>query len=163
MQQSFSRRAWLSSLVSGAGVVVAATACGSSPAAVELNTPEGKVLQWQGDDLLVLVSGYAPAYRAGEAIRVTVLVNNQTTRAAQVRVRTKLLTRGDQPVVEAPEVATLAIKPEDAVSIERTLQTPRALAPGEYTLDVQIPPWRLDGQETGRLALLRTFVQITPP
>lgn len=163
MHQSLSRRAWLGSLVSGAGALVTATACGSSPATVELDTPEGKVLQWQSDDLLVLVSGYAAAYRAGEAIRVTVVVNNQTTRAAQVRVRTKLLTRGDQPVAEAPEVATLAIRPEDAVSIERTIQTPRTLTPGEYTLDVQVPPWRLDGQEAGRLALLRTFVKITPP
>lgn len=159
IDQPMSRRAWLAALASGAGAA-AAVACGPGQGGTELTTPEGKVLQWQGDDLVVLVSGYQSHYRAGELIKVTVLVNNQTTRLAQVRVRTRLLARGDQPVVEA-EVSTLNVRAEDAASVERQLQTARTLVPGEYVLNVEIPPWRLDGRETGRLVSLRTPLQIT--
>lgn len=159
MDQPLSRRAWLTALASGAGAV-AAVACNSEQGATELTTTEGKVLQWRGEDLLVLVSGYEPRYRAGDLIKVTVLVNNQTMRLAQVRVRTRLLTRGDQPVAEA-EVTTLNVRAEDASSVERQLQTARTLVPGEYVLNVEIPPWRMDGRETGRLVTLRTTLQVT--
>ena len=42
-----SRRAWIAGLVSGASVMAAAC---SSPGAVVLDTPEGRVLQYEGDD-----------------------------------------------------------------------------------------------------------------
>src|SRR3979409_1603272 len=100
------RRAWFAGLVSGAGLLAAA--CGS-PGAQVLDTPEGRVLQYEGDNLLVLVSGAQPHYRPGESMHLNLLVNNQSTGYAQVRLRTKLLGRGDQPVVQA-DPAVLSVK-----------------------------------------------------
>src|SRR5919205_1690873 len=96
-----SRRAWLAALVSGAGLL--ATACGSGGSQV-LDTPEGRVLQYEGDDLLVLVSGAEPAYRVGDTMHLNLLVNNQSAGFVQVKLRTKLLGRGDQPVVQPDPV-----------------------------------------------------------
>ena len=160
MDQPISRRAWLTALAGGAGL--AAAACESSPSTVELNTPEGKVLQWQGDDLLVLVSGYKPRYQLGQTIHVNVVVNNQSTRLAEVKVRTKLLGLGDQAVVEA-EVADLSIDSDDAASVDRDLLlNPAVVTPGEYTLSVELPPWKLNGKDTGKGANLRTTVHVDP-
>lgn len=153
-----SRRAWMAALASGAGGLAAA-ACSGSLGTTVTRTPEGRVLQWEGDEMLVLVSGLQDSYRAGETIRVNLLVNNQSTRLAQVRLRTRLLTRGDQAEVEA-EVATLTVKAEDAANIDRELLLARSLPPGEYTLSVELPPWKLDGRDTGRGAQLRAPVQI---
>lgn len=159
MEQPLSRRAWLGALVSGAGA--AAAACGPTGGVTELSTPDGKVLQWEGDDLLVLVSGVQPTYRAGEPIKVNVLVNNQGTGLVQVRVRTRLLARGDQAIAEA-EVATLTVESEDAANVDRAVLLAKSLAPGEYTLSVELPPWRVNDREAGRLVTLRTRVQIDP-
>src|SRR5258708_28137761 len=101
-----SRRAWLASLVSGAGLLVAA--CGS-PGASVLDTPEGRVMQYEGDDLLVLVSGLQPAYRPGDSLHLTLLVNNQSAGYVQIPLPTKLLGRGDPPCVPA-EPASLCLK-----------------------------------------------------
>src|SRR5438067_11291892 len=73
---SVSRRAWLAGLVSGAGLIAAA--CGSASTVV-LDTPEGRVLQYEGDDLLVLVSGVQPTYHVGDSLHLNLLVNNQST------------------------------------------------------------------------------------
>ncbi len=160
MEQPVSRRALFATLVGGAGL--AATACQSSPSTVELDTPEGKVLQWQGEDLLVLVSGYQPRYQLGQQIHVNVMVNNQSTQLAEVKVRTKLLGLGDQAVVEA-EVATLSIRSDDAASVDRDLPlTSNVVTPGEYTLSVELPPWQFNGRETGTGATLRTTVRVDP-
>lgn len=158
-EPALSRRAWLASLVSGAGAVAAAC---STPGTSETTTPEGRVLQWEGEDLIILVGGIQSSYPAGQPIRVNLLVNNQSQRLAQVRLRTKLLGRGDQAISEA-EVATLTIRPEEAANTDRELQVARSLAAGDYTLLVEVPPWRLDGRETGRGVNLRARVQIDAP
>jgi hypothetical protein len=153
-----SRRAWLASLVSGAGLLVAA--CGS-PGASVLDTPEGRVLQYEGDDLLVLVSGVQPAYRLGDSLHLTLLVNNQSAGFVQVRLRTKLLGRGDQPVMQA-DPALLSVKSDDAGSVDQDLLLSRDLQPGDYTLSVEVPPWKLDGRDFGRGANLRAPVRLEP-
>jgi hypothetical protein len=151
-----SRRAWLAGLVSGAGVLAAA--CGS-PGAVVLDTPEGRVLQYEGDDALILVSGAQQSYRLGESMKLNLLVNNQSTSLIQVRLRTKLLGRGDQPVVQA-EPALLDVKPDDAGSVDQTMPLSRDLLPGDYTLSIEVPPWKRDGRDFGRGANLRAAVRL---
>src|SRR5579859_5639160 len=105
-----SRRAWFAGLVSGATLL--ASAC-ASPGATIQDTPDGRVLQWEGDNLLVLVSGLQTSYQVGESMHLNLLVNNQSTGYVQVRLRTKLLGRGDQPVVQ-PDPVTLSVKSDDA-------------------------------------------------
>jgi hypothetical protein len=151
-----SRRAWFAGLVSGASVIAAAC---SSPGAVVLETPEGRVLQYEGDDALILVSGLQPSYRVGEAIQLNLIVNNQSTSLVSARLRTKVLGRGDQPVVQA-EPAVLDVKPDDATSVDQTLPLPLDLLPGDYTLSVEVPPWKRDGREFGRGATLRAPMRI---
>src|ERR1700674_2992994 len=153
-----SRRAWLAGLVSGAGLLAAA--CGS-PGAQVLDTPEGRVMQYEGDDLLVLVSGSQATYQIGDSMHVTLLVNNQSAGYVQVRLRTKLLGRGDQPVVQA-DPALLSVKTDDASSVDQDLPLPRDLLPGDYTLSVEIPPWKLDGRDFGRGATLTAPVRLQP-
>jgi hypothetical protein len=48
-------------------------------------------MQYEGDDLLVLVSGAQPSYTAGDSVHLNLLINNQSTGYVQVRLRTKLL------------------------------------------------------------------------
>jgi hypothetical protein len=152
-----SRRAWLA-LVSGAGLLVAA--CGS-PGASVLDTPEGRVMQYEGDDVLILVSGLRPSYHAGESLHLTLLVNNQSAGYVQIRLRTKLLGRGDQPVIQA-DPTLLSVKSDDANSVDQDLPLARDLAPGDYTLSVEVPPWKLDGRDFGRGATLRAPVRLEP-
>jgi hypothetical protein len=151
-----SRRAWLAGLVSGASMLAAAC---SSPGATVLDTPEGRVLQYEGDDLLVLVTGLQPSYRLGEAIRLNLMVNNQSTSYVQVRMRTKLLGRGDQPVVQ-PEPVQVDVKTDDAQSVDQVLPLGLSLLPGDYTLTVEVPPWKRDGRDFGRGATLRAPVRL---
>jgi hypothetical protein len=151
-----SRRAWLASLVSGAGLLAAACAPSSSQV---LDTPEGRVLQYEGDDLLVLVTGVEPSYRVGDQMHLNLLVNNQSAGFAQVKLRTKLLGRGDQPVVQ-PDPVLLDIKSDDANSVNQDVLLPRDLLPGDYTLSVEVPPWKLDGREFGGGANLRAPVRL---
>ena len=113
-----------------------------------VETPEGRVLQWERDELLVLVSGLRERYQLGEEIQLKVLLNNQSSQIGQYRVRTKLAGRGDQVVVEAP-VASLQIRPFDAESVERSLPLGSTVAPGDYTLLVELPPWTLEGRRLG--------------
>jgi hypothetical protein len=155
-EPALSRRAWFAGLVSGAGML--ASACGS-PGATVLDTPEGRVLQYEGDDILVLVSGLQPSYRLGDVIRLNLLVNNQSTSFIQVRLRAKLLGRADQPVVQ-PEPAQLDVRADDATSVDQELPLGLSLLPGDYTLSVEVPPWRRDGREFGRGATLRAPVRI---
>jgi hypothetical protein len=151
-----SRRAWFAGLVSGASVLAAAC---SSPGAVVLDTPEGRVLQYEGDDALILVSGARTSYRIGEAMQLNLLVNNQSTSPIEVRLRTKLLGRADQPVVQA-EPAVLNVRPDDAANVDQTLPLSLELAPGDYTLIVEVPPWKRDGRDFGRGATLRAPVRL---
>ena len=153
---ALSRRAWFAGLVSGAGMLAAA--CGS-PGATVLDTPEGRVLQYEGDDILVLVSGLRPSYRLGEAIQLNLMVNNQAPTPIQVRMRAKLLGRGDQPVVQ-PEPALMDVRADDASNVDQQLPLGFSLLPGDYTLSVEVPPWRRDGREFGRGATLRAPVRI---
>ena len=154
-----SRRAWLASLVSGAGLLVAA--CGS-PGTSVLDTPEGRVMQYEGDDLLVLVSGLQQTYAVGDSLHLTLLVNNQSAGYVQVRLRTKLLGRADQPVVQA-DPALLSVKSDDASSVDQDLPLARDLLPGDYTLSVEVPPWKLDGRDFGHGTTLRAPVHLDPP
>ena len=131
------------------GLMGLVTACGPAGSRTEVvQTPEGKVLQWERDDLLVLVSGLQDSYQQGEAIRLKVLLNNQTTRHGLYRVRTKLAGRGQQIVAEAP-VATVQVKPFDASETEPVLNLTPSIVPGDYTLIVELPPWSLEGRVTG--------------
>ena len=124
----------------------------------EINGPEGKILQLEKDDFLVLVSDFAAQYQPGDRITVKVLVNNQSTRFATARVRTRLLGRGQQAVVEA-EVVSLNVRPMDAAVTERSLLIPRDLAPGDYTLQVELPAWSFEGRQAGG-GTLNTTVKI---
>jgi hypothetical protein len=153
-----SRRAWFAGLASG--VSLAAAACTASGPQV-LDTPEGRVLQLESDDLLVLVSGLEPSYRVGDTIRLNLMVNNQSAGYMQVRLRTKLLGRGDQPVVQA-EPVLLNVKSDDAASVDQELVLGRDLLAGDYTLAVEVPPWKLDGRDYGRGGTLRAPVRIEP-
>ena len=151
-QRRVDRRAalgiWASSLM---GLTSACADRGFS----EINSPEGKILQLEKDDFLILVSDFASQYRPGDRLTVKVLLNNQSTRYATARVRTRLLGRGQQAVVEA-EVVSLNVKPMDAATTERALQLPRDLAPGDYTLQVELPAWSFEGRQAGGGSLSTT-------
>jgi len=135
-----------------------AAAC-SSPGAVVLDTPEGRVLQYEGDDALILVSGVQDSYHLGDSMQLNLMVNNQSTSLIQVRLRTKLLGRGDQPVVQA-EPALLDVKPDDASNVDQTLPLGLDLLPGNYTLSIEVPPWKRDGRDFGKGATLRVPVRL---
>jgi hypothetical protein len=139
------RRAALGIWASGlTGIAQACTSRGVS----EIDGPDGKILQLERDDFLVLVSDFAAQYRPGDRMAVTVLVNNQSSRFATARIRTRLLGRGQQAVVEG-EVVSINIKPLDATKTERVLLIPNNLATGEYTLQIELPPWSFEGRQTG--------------
>src|ERR1700737_1011664 len=110
-----SRRAWFAGLVSGAGLLAAAC---NSPGAQVLDTPEGRVLQYEGDNLLVRGRGPQPKYQLGDSMHLTLLVNNQSAGYVQVRLRTKLLGRGDQPVVQA-DPSLITVKTDAAASADQ--------------------------------------------
>jgi hypothetical protein len=125
------------------------TACGPSAGSTQvLQTPEGKVLQWEHENLLVLVSGLEDRYRPGQEIRLRVILNNQSQKLGIYRPRTKLAGRGQQVVVETA-VESVQIKPFDAATLDRVLPLSQSLASGSYTLQVELPPWSLDGRQTG--------------
>ena len=143
--QRVDRRAALGIWASGLmGLTSACTERGLT----EISTPEGKVLQLEKDDFLILVSDFAPSYQPGERITLKVLVNNQSSRFATARIRTRLVGRGQQPLAEA-EVVSVNIKPMDATVTERSLLIPRDLAPGDYTVQVELPAWSFEGRQTG--------------
>ncbi len=145
VDQRVDRRAALGIWASALTSVVAA--CTNRDTTV-IQTADGPVLQLQKDDLLVLVSGFKDAYRPGERIDLNVLINNQTSRFAQARIRTRLIGRGQQPIVEA-EVAATNVRPFDATSVERTLLLPTTVEAGDYTLQVELPPWSFEGRQAG--------------
>jgi hypothetical protein len=113
-----------------------------------IETPEGPVLQLERDELLVLVSGFKDSYRPGERVDLKVILNNQSRRFCQARIRTRLIGRGQQPIVEA-EVVSVNVRPTDATPLDRTLQLPTTVTPGEYTLQVELPPWSFEGRQAG--------------
>jgi hypothetical protein len=151
-----SRRAWFAAIVSGAGLLAAACSPGGSQV---LDTPEGRIVQYEGDDLLVLVSGLQPSYQLGDEMHLNLMVNNQSAGFIQVKLRTKLLGRGDQPVVQ-PDPVSLDVKSDDASSADQSFILPRDLVPGDYTLSVEVPPWKLDGREVGVGATMRAPVRL---
>jgi hypothetical protein len=151
-----SRRAWFAAIVSGAGLLAAACAPGGSQV---LDTPEGRIVQYEGDDLLVLVSGLQPSYHLGDEMNLNLMVNNQSTGFVQIKLRTKLLGRADQPVVQ-PDPIMLEVKSDDASSADQSFILPQDLLPGDYTLSVEVPPWKLDGREFGVGATLRAPVKL---
>jgi hypothetical protein len=139
------------------GLTGLASACGDR-AVTEIDGPDGKILQMEKDDLLVLVSDFAPHYEPGSQITLKVIVNNQGSRYATARIRTRLVGRGQQPVAEA-EVATVNVKPMDATAVDRSLLIPRDLPPGDYTLQVELPAWSFEGRQAGG-GTLSTSVKI---
>lgn len=154
-----SRRAMFAAMVSGASLLAAACSSGGSQV---LDTPEGRILQYEGDDLLVLVSGLQPTYHVGDQMNLNLLVNNQSAGFVQIKLRTKLLGRGDQPVVQ-PDPVSLEVKSDDASNADQSFVLPHDLLPGDYTLSVEVPPWKLDGREVGVGATLRGPVRLDPP
>ena len=155
---SLTRRAWLASLISGAGLLAAACSSGGSQV---LDTPEGRILQYEGDDLLVLVSGAQPSYKLGDTMHLNLMVNNQSAGFVQVKLRTKLLGRGEQPVVQ-PDPVSLEVKSDDASSVDQDVLLPRDLLTGDYTLSIEVPPWKLDGRDVGVGATLQVPVRLDP-
>jgi hypothetical protein len=156
VDQPLSRRAWFAAIVSGAGLLAAACSPGASQI---LDTPEGQVLQYEGDDVLILVSGLQKSYQAGDQMQLNLLVNNQSTGFVQMKLRTKVLGRGDQPVVQ-PDPVNLEVKTDDASSADQSFILPRDLLSGDYTLSVEVPPWKLDGREFGVGATLQAPMRI---
>jgi hypothetical protein len=155
-QRRVNRRAALGIWTSG--LMGITSACSDRDVTV-IDGPDGKILQLQKDDLLVLVSDFASQYHPGDRITLQVLINNQGSRYATARIRTRLLGRGQQAVVEA-EVASLNIKPMDAAKIDRELLIPTDLPPGDYTLQVELPAWSFEGRQTGG-GTLNADVKIT--
>jgi hypothetical protein len=156
--QRVSRRMWFAAMVSGAGLLAAACAPGGSQV---LDTPEGRIVQYEGDDLLILVSGLQPSYHLGDEMHLNLMVNNQSAGFVQIKLRTKLLGRADQPVVQ-PDPINLDVKSDDASSADQSFILPRDLLAGDYTLSVEVPPWKLDGREVGVGATLRAPVHLDP-
>ena len=131
------------------GLAALMTAGGPTAARTEVvRTPNGKVLQWQSDDLLVLVSGLRDRYRLGQEIRLKVMLNNQTPKVGQFRLRTRLVGRRQQVVAESAP-AGLQVQPFDAGEVECVLSAAGPLEPGGYTLIVELPPWSLEGRTVG--------------
>ena len=145
-------------MVSGAGLLAAACA---PPSSQVLDTPEGRIVQYEGDDLLILLSGLQPSYRLGDTVNLNLLVNNQSAGFVQIKLRTKLLGRADQPVVQ-PDPVSMDVKSDDATNVDQSFILPRDLLTGDYTLTVEVPPWKLDGRETGVGATLRAPVRLEP-
>ncbi|MFN8632503.1 MAG: hypothetical protein U0893_01525 [Chloroflexota bacterium] len=114
----------------------------------EINGPDGKILQLEKDDLLVLVSDFAQQYHPGDRLSLKVLVNNQSSRYATARIRTRLLGKGQQAVVEA-EAISVNVKPLDATPVTRELQLPSDLPAGDYTLQIELPAWSFEGRQAG--------------
>ena len=139
------------------GLVGLTSAC-TDRAFSEIDGPDGKILQLEKDDMLVLVSDFAPQYRPGDRVALKLLVNNQSTRYATVRIRTRLLGKGQQAVVEA-EAVSVNIKPLDATPVMRELLLPNDLPAGEYTLQVELPAWSFEGRQSGG-GSLNTSVKI---
>jgi hypothetical protein len=129
------------------GLMGVASAC-TDRGATEIDGPDGKVLQLQKDDFLVLVSDFAQKYQPGDRLTAKVILNNQSARYATARVRTRLIGRGQQPVVEA-EVVSVNVKPMDAAITERSLLIPRDLTPGDYTFQIELPAWSFEGRQAG--------------
>ena len=146
MTDRVDRRAVFGIWATGAASAVAA-ACGGRGTSI-IQTPDGPVLQLEKDDFLVLVSGFRSAYQPGDQLAVRVILNNQSNRYATARVRTRVLGRGDQPVVEA-EVVSANVKPFDATAVERSVLLPTTLTPGDYTLSIELPPWSFEGRQAG--------------
>ena len=144
--------------MSGAGLLAAACSGGGSQV---LDTPEGRVLQYEGDDVLILVSGLQPAYRLGDTVQLNLMVNNQSAGYMEIKLRTKLLGRADQPVVQ-PDPILLDVNHDDASSQDQSFILPRDLLTGDYTLSVEVPPWKLDGREVGVGATLQAPVRLNP-
>ena len=92
-------------------------------------------------------------------MQLNLMVNNQSTSPISVRLRTKLLGRGDQPVVQA-EPALLDVKSDDASSVDQVLPLGLDLLPGDYTLSIEVPPWKRDGRDFGRGATLRAPLRL---
>ena len=140
--------------------MLVASACGS-PSTQVLDTPDGRVLQYEGDDLLVLVSGSQASYHIGDTMQLNLMVNNQSTGFVQVKLRTKLLGRGDQPVVQEDPV-TVEVDTDGANSVDQSVFLPPDLLPGDYTLSIEVPPWKLDGRQYGSGATLQAPVRLDP-
>ncbi|MBI4491989.1 MAG: hypothetical protein HY690_04280 [Chloroflexi bacterium] len=139
-ERRMERRDFLNLAASGLGAFVAACNPPFEETTQVMDSPEGRVVHWEKDDLIVLVSGAQPRYAPGETIKLTVVINNQGARPVQARARIRLVGRGGQAVAEAPVSAT-SVAPGAAATLERTLPLPRDLAPGDYTLQVELPPW----------------------
>jgi hypothetical protein len=93
--QRVDRRAALGIWASG---LMGLTSACTDRGLAEINTPEGKVLQLEKDDFLVLVSDFAPSYRPGERITLKVLINNQSSsRSSRPTWRASTSSRWTQP------------------------------------------------------------------
>jgi uncharacterized repeat protein (TIGR01451 family) len=147
MAQRMQRRGFLGLAISGLAAFVSACAPAKGEMRV-VESAEGPVLHWEQGDLIVLVSGAEPRYTIGKTVRLTIVLNNQGPHPIQARVRTKLIGRGMQAVLEAP-VETLTIPSQGARSLERELTLTPDLRPGLYQLEVELPPWDIQGQRTG--------------
>ena len=58
------------------------------------------------------------------------------------------------------EPAQLSIRPDDAGSVDQDLPLGTTLVPGDYTLSIEVPPWKLEGRDFGRGATLRAPVHL---
>lgn len=125
-------------------MIAAACSEGSSATVQVLESEQGRVLSWEKDDLLVLVANVQPRYRAGSAIAFEITFNNQARDPATIRYRARLLGRGGQAVAELADT-TEPIASDGAVVERPALMIPASLPPGQYTLAVEIPPWRRQG------------------
>ncbi len=144
--------------VMASGMVAFVAACTTSDLSggetTIVNDPAlGTVYRWEKDDLLILVSGLKTSYRVGEDIRFEALLQNQHSIPLDGRLRTKLIGRGQQVVLEA-EMLPIAVEAEGVLNVQRVLQIPRSMPTGDYyVLQIELPPWQYDGQTAGGGAL----------
>jgi hypothetical protein len=60
------------------------------------------------------------------------------------------------------EPVVVSVKSDDAGSVDQDLPLGRDLLPGDYTLSVEVPPWKLDGRDFGRGGTVRAPVRVEP-
>ena len=68
----------------------------------------------------------------------------------------------DAPEEVIGRTGALMAKSDDAASTNQDVVLPRDLLPGDYTLVVEVPPWKLDGKDFGHGGTMRAPLRLDP-